>query len=41
VAWSAVVVVVGRGAAAGSLVAIGALGVGIVGRSGSACRLGV
>jgi hypothetical protein len=42
VAWSAVVVaVVGRGPAAGSLVAIGALGVGIVGRSGSVGRPGV
>jgi len=42
VAWSAVVVVTGRGAAGGSLALIaGALGVDVVGRSGSAGRAGV
>src|SRR5215831_21237628 len=42
VAWSAVVVVTGRGAAGGSLALIaGALGVDVVGRSGSAGRPGV
>ena len=42
VAWSAVVVVTGRGAAEGSgAVIAGALGVDVVGRSGSAGRPGV
>jgi len=41
VAWSAVVVVTGRGALGGSFAITGALGVDVLGRSGSAGRAGV